>query len=218
MSKPLIWLLIGLGFFLFFIGLFFSESIAVIGILLIAGGLLIGIGPGGVLKKEQVLDTWAILIEKAQGHSEEIFQNTEGFIQDSKAPSLKIEKRSMAAGVVGSVLGKTRDFLEIKDHDNFRLRPYQIFINSKDYGDNLDVSWHLTYRPTFLEAICSLIPYVNIIPKMLSDLDLFDEQDLRAYTTNIHHCLLKAVTKLMIEANQDPSKIDRKSRGFLGIS
>jgi hypothetical protein len=50
------------------------------------------------------------------------------------------------------------------------------------------------------------------------DLDLFDEQDLRAYVTNAHHCLLEAVNKLMLDLNQDPSKIDRKSRGFLGIS
>jgi len=41
---------------------------------------------------------------------------------------------------------------------------------------------------------------------------------LRAYTTNAHHCLIKAVEKLMTNLNQDTSKIDRKSRGFLGIS
>jgi hypothetical protein len=52
----------------------------------------------------------------------------------------------------------------------------------------------------------------------LSDLDLFDQQDLRTYSTNAHHCLLKAVDKLMLDLNQDPSKIERKSRGFLGIS
>jgi len=50
------------------------------------------------------------------------------------------------------------------------------------------------------------------------NLDFFDEQDLRAYVTNAHKCLQKAVDKLMLEFNQDPSKIDRKSRGFLGIS
>jgi hypothetical protein len=76
----------------------------------------------------------------------------------------------------------------------------------------------MTYRPTFWQIILSLFPYVNVIPKVLSNLDLFDQQDLRAYGTNAHHCLLKAVEKLMINLHQDPSKIDRKSRGFLGIS
>jgi len=41
---------------------------------------------------------------------------------------------------------------------------------------------------------------------------------LRAYVTNAHHCLLEAVEKLMVDLNQDPAKIERKSRGFLGIS
>lgn len=104
------------------------------------------------------------------------------------------------------------------DLESFRLKPYQIFINARDYGDNLDVSWFLTYRPLLWQAALSLLPFVNMIPKTLSDLDLFDQQDLRAYTTNAHHCLLKAVEKLMGGLNQDPSKMDRKSRGFLGIS
>ena len=124
----------------------------------------------------------------------------------------------MAPDVVGGVVGKTRNFLAITDQENYRMRPYQIFINARDYGDNLDVSWFLTYKPPLLQAICALLPFVNLIPRMLSDLDLFDQQDLRVYTTNIHHCLLQAVTKLMLSASQDTSKIDRKSRGFLGIT
>ena len=35
--------------------------------------------------------------------------------------------------------------------------------------------------------------------------------------TNAHHCLLVAVDEVMVSLNQDPSKLDRKSRGFLGI-
>jgi len=218
MSKPLIWFLIGLGFFLFFIGALFSETLLILGLVSIGAGLFIGLGPQGILKKEQVLDTWAILIEQAQGRTEGVIRDTASFIQESRAPGLEMERQDLAPGMIKGVMGKTREFLVITERNNSRLKPYQIFINSRDYGDNLDVSWHLTYRPSLLEAICSLIPYINVIPVMLRDLDLFDQQDLRAYATNVHHCLLKAVTKLMIEANQDPSKIDRKSRGFLGIS
>ena len=96
--------------------------------------------------------------------------------------------------------------------------PYQIYVNARDYGNNLDVSWYLTFRPTWWQAFLSLIPFVSMIPKTLSDLDLFDQQDLTAFATNAHHCLLKTVEKLMASLNQDSSKIDRKSRGFLGIS
>jgi hypothetical protein len=217
MSKPVLWLLIGIGFFLLIIGIF-NHSLFIFGLILIGIGLLIGVGPDGILRKDQVLDTWAILIEKAQGNAEEIFRDTEGFIHESNAPCIHMERKSMSPDVVGGVVGKTRNFLTITDQENFRLRPYQIYINSRDYGDNLDVSWFLTYKPPFLQALCALLPFVNLVPKMLSDLDLFDQQDLRVYTTNMHHCLLQAVTKLMLGANQDSSKIDRKSRGFLGVT
>jgi hypothetical protein len=219
MTKGAIWFLIGFGFFLFIVGALFGKGLIwFIGLLMIAGGFYWGLGPGGVLRKDQVLDTWATLIEKAQGRSEGIFQDTRFFIEESKAPSLKIDKQTMAPGIVSGLMGKKRDFLVVTDHENFRLKPYQIFLNARDYGDNLDISWFLTYRPTLWQAVLSLFPYVNIIPRTLSDLDLFDQQDLRVYTTNAHHCLLKAVEKLMADLHQDISKIDRKSRGFLGIS
>jgi len=53
---------------------------------------------------------------------------------------------------------------------------------------------------------------------MSFNLDLFQQQDLNAYATVVHHCLLKAIEKMMSNLGQDPSKIDRKSKGFLGIS
>ncbi len=188
------------------------------GLLMIGAGLYLGLGPQGILRKEQVLDTWAMLIEKGQGKAGEIFQDTEFFIKESKAPSINMERKQIAPGMVRGLLGTTREFLIVTDRGSFRLKPYQIFINARDYGDNLDVSWYLTYRPTLLQAITSLIPFVSVIPKTLSDLDLFDQQDLRAYTTIAHHCLLKSVDKIMAELHQDASKSDRRSRGFLGIS
>jgi hypothetical protein len=219
MSKGMIWSLFGIGFFIFLIGIVFGKAIIwFIGLAFIVAGLYLGLEPHGILRKDQVLENWAILIEKAQGKADDIFQNTEVFIKETKAPSLEMEKQAVAPGMVSGLTGKTREFLVITDWQSFRLRPYKIFINARDYGDNLDVSWYLTFKPTLLQAIFSLLPFVNVIPKKLSDLDLFDQQDLRAYTTNAHHCLLKAVDKLMLDSNQDPTKIDRKSRGFLGIS
>lgn len=219
MSKGAIWVLVGIGLFIWILGIIFGKgAIWVIGLLLIAGGLFLGLKPGGILRREQVLDTWATLIENGQGKAEEIFQDTDLFIKETKAPSLKMERRSLSPGIMRGIFGAKRDFLVITDQENFRLKPYQIFINARDYGISLDVSWFLTYRPRIWQAILSLFPYVGVIPRTLSDLDLFDQQDLRAYTTNVHHCLLKSVEKLLIAFHQDPSKMDRKSRGFLGIS
>jgi len=50
------------------------------------------------------------------------------------------------------------------------------------------------------------------------DMDLFDIEELSAFVTVSHHSLLDAVEELMTGINQDFSKVERKSRGFLNIS
>jgi len=101
---------------------------------------------------------------------------------------------------------------------HFRLKPYQLLLNARDYGNNLNVAWYLTYRLSLIRALLTIIPFVSFIPKTITDLDVFDLQDLTAYNTVCHHSVLSAVEKLMLSLNQDTSKIERKSRGFLGIS
>jgi len=190
-----------------------------------------------VVRKEEVIDDWGILIENGQGKAEQIFSETENFIKQSQAPNLKLEMKKLAPGIIRGFFGTKRDFFVVTEKGNPRLRPYQMLIGARDYGNNLDVSWYLTYRPSFwlkLVAFLLFIPGLNflVFPFALMgilggmakerrgglDLDLFDQQDLKAYVTNAHHCLLKSVEKLMTGLGQDPSKIERKSRGFLGIS
>ena len=190
-----------------------------------------------IVRKEEVIDSWGILIEGAQGRAEEIFEKTQAFLERTKVPDVRLERKKVAPGIIRGILGTRRDFLILRQQGNPRLRPYQMFINARDYGRNLDISWYLLETPSLGERIISyllIVPFFNlfVLPFALArgfgslirerrgtlDLDLFDEQDLRAYVTNAHHCLLEAVEKLMIDLNQDPSKIERKSRGFLGIS
>jgi hypothetical protein len=219
MPKPIIWALIGFGLILFLAGAIAGQVfILFLGLLAIGGGLFLGLGPDGTLTKEQVIDSWAMLIEKAQGKAEEIFGNTDLYIRESKAPSLEINRQQVNPGMIRGLLGAARDFLIVTDKDSLRMQPYKLFLNARDYGDNLDVSWYLTFKPTMLQAALSLIPLVNISPRTVSDIDLFDQQDLRAYSTVVHHSVLRSVEKLMADLSQDPSKIERRSRGFLGIS
>ncbi len=64
-----------------------------------------------IANKDQVIESWGILIEKAQGKAEEVFQSTEDFIKESKAPSLRTKREKMSPSIVGSILGSKRDFL-----------------------------------------------------------------------------------------------------------
>jgi len=190
-----------------------------------------------IVRKEEVIESWSILIGGGQGRAENVFNDTDNFITQTKAPNVKKERKKLAPGLFRGLFGAKRDFLVVAETSNPRLKPYQMLIGSRDYGNNLDVSWYLTYRLTFWERVLSLllmIPALNFVllpfamvkgatrmakeGKAGMDLDLFDEQDLRAYATNAHHCLIEAVEKLMVDLHQDPSRIDRKSRGFLGIS
>lgn len=143
----------------------------------------------------------------------------------------------MSPGVIRGLFGTKRDFLVVTETRSRRLKPYQMYINARDYGTNLAVDWYLMYRSGWLVqvlAVLSAIPFVGLLVLPFTamaamgqrarerrgglDLDLFYTQDLRTYVTNAHHCLLDSVDKLMVSLNQDPSKLERKSRGFLGIS
>jgi len=165
-----------------------------------------------------VLDSWGILVDNGNGKANEVVWDTEDFILKSNAPAIDIKKKVMTPGVIRGMLGAKREFLVVTVKENLRLSPFQIFINARDYGNNLDVSWYLTYRPSLFQAILTLLPFIRSTPLSLSEFDIFDQQDLIAYTTNCHHSLLKAVEKQILALNQDPTKIERKTRGFLGIS
>ncbi len=218
MSKPVIVALVVVGFFFVLVGVAYRSFLLFIGPIMICVGLYFGVGPGGILRKEQVIDTWAALISGAQGRCEEIFQGTETSIRETKAPSLTMDKKSIAPGIIRGILGTERTFLIVTDEARNKLKPFKVFLNARDYGNNLDVSWYLTYRPSLWQALVSLIPFVRAVSARLHELDLFDQQDLRAYVTVAHHSLLSAVDTLMLSLSQDPSKIDRRSKGFLGIS
>lgn len=188
-----------------------------LGVLMVVSALFLGLMPDGVLRREQVLDSWSVLIEKGSGKAEEVFRDVGAFLRESKAPKVSFARRRIAPGFLKWMAGVERDFLEVKE-ESFGLSPYKIFIGARDYGESLDVSWYLTYKPSIIDALLYLITLGRFGMKNPNELDLFELQDLTAYATCVHHCLLKSVEKILLSLNQDPAKIGRKSRGFLGVS
>ena len=171
---------------------------------------------GVTLKDEKIIDRWSMIVESGQGQAEKIYQDTENNIKESKAPGIKIERTKVRPGWLKGLLGKEREYMMVT---NEALRDYRMFIGARDFGDNLDISWFITCEPGFFKKRLSNILTSGASDKALSlNLDIFQQQDLNAYGTVVHHCLLKAIEKLMISLGQDSSKIDRKSKGFLGIS
>ena len=169
-----------------------------------------------VLRDEKILDSWSVLIENAQDKTEEIYKEVPELIQESEAPGVKTETVRVGTGLGSYLFGRDREYIMVT---NEGLRDYKMYIGARDYGKNLDVSWYLTCEPGLFKSTLS-----NLLTKGASDkalsfmLNVFGQQDLIAYTTLVHHCLLKSVESIMQAKDQDPSKIERKSRGFLGIS
>jgi hypothetical protein len=226
-------LLILLGFFFFvvlgfislipFIGAVIPGFIPLLGLIMIVVGVILGFRPGGILRKERAIEEWSVLIDEAcmaNGHdkADALYKDITTFLQASEAPNLRVETQDLAPSLTRSLFGDQRRFLVLTDVTNRRIQPYQIYISARPYGINLACDWYMTYKPSWFMALLSVLPYVNFIPQTISDIDLFDQQDLRAYATNAHHCMLKAVTELMEYLNQDPSKLDRASKGFFGLT
>ena len=188
----------------------------------------------GILAKDQVLERWGTLISGAQNMGDGMMDSIEHLIEQTKVPDAKVQRRAMAPGLIRGVLGGKRPFLVISNSSNPNLKPLKMYLNARDYGINLQVSWFVVHQPSFIQKIIGFLLCVPVLGVLLLPayslsrigtakqagilgLDLFDEQDLRAYITNAHHCMLEAVDNLGKEQNIDTSDICRRSDGFLGI-
>ena len=168
------------------------------------------------LKDEKIIDSWSVLIEDAKGRKNEIYEKTKKYIEKVQVPEITVEEVNVRPGWLKGFLGKEREYLRVTMKG---IKDYKMYVGARDFGNDLDVQWYLTCEPSYFRARLSKALTGGATDKaFLQILDIFDQQDLRAYATVVHHALLKAVCDLMSELNQDSSKIDRKSRGFLGIS
>jgi hypothetical protein len=217
--------LVGFGVLLMIGSNFFGGVfVLLLGLAMIGGGLFSGFRPGGILRKERAIDNWSALIDEAcieNGDSQtpdKFYKDISTFLNATDAPHLKVERKHLSPSIMRGLTGDTREFIVLTDTTNYRMRPYQMYMSARPYGINLATEWYLTYKPSPLMAILSLIPFVSLIPQNLADIDLFDQQDLRAYAANAHHCMLRTVEELMAKLHQDPSKLDRKSSGFLNVA
>jgi hypothetical protein len=171
-----------------------------------------------VLHDRKILDRWAVFIEGAQGKAGEIYEETEKFLKDYNIPGLKLEMvkgiPKKGSGLFFTFYGKERDLLRVTCD---ALKEYTVYIGARDFGNGLDVSWFLTVEPKFLKSLVSSAIAKDYRALSL-EIDPFEQQDLGAFATCVHRSLLKAVDNLMRSMGQDPSTIDRKSKGFLGVS
>ena len=145
----LVFLIVGfLGILIARNGFFWFLFLLAVGIILLLIWLFRRFGLR-IIGKEDVVDQWDVLIGGGQGRAENIFDDTQKLITVTKAPDIKMEKQDVAPGVMRGFMGGKRSFLVISNTTNYHLKLYRMYINARDYGNNLQVSWYLVYQPCF---------------------------------------------------------------------
>ena len=179
-----------------------------------------------VLKEDKILEKWSQLVPSAQGRGNQIIEETAKAVQTANAPGVKAEMARVYPKMAPNFLDKSfSNFVEKQGRDylmisNNNIRSMRLLINAQDYGNNLYISWYLICEPNTLSKVFGTLsskpgdsgkwtPFIT---------DIFMEEELTAYATLTHHCVLSAVEALMLNLGQDFSKVDRKTKGFMGIS
>jgi hypothetical protein len=114
-----------------------------------------------------------------------------------------------------SYFGQKREFLMFY---NLMHQDYKMYISARNIGTHLDVSWFATIEPRLLKR--TLSKYMMGDPQALSQqVDMFDQQDLRACFTVAHHSLQQAIDILLEELKQQPLGMrgSPQSKGFLSV-
>ena len=160
------------------------------------------------LRRRQVIDRWDTLVPDGNGQVDQIFGAVHNGVREVRPPHVSLDLVQLSPGVWRGIQGETRPFIVAQNETNGRIESYQMFINVRDYGNTLQTSWYLAYLPTIWQRMRGQLGL---------GLDLFDEQDLRAYVTVVHRALVEAVVDLVHELGKD-IEVTRSSKGFLGVS
>lgn len=168
------------------------------------------------LKDEKLLDSWGVVIDNAAGNQDQLLARITANLQHGELPGVGWKMVEASPSMFKQLLGKKRQYLMVTSQ---ALTDYRMYVGARDYGRHLDVSWFLTVEPGFFKKAFSGMMTQGANPMALSFmLDLFDQQDLRAYVTAVHRCCVRqAVESLIDELGQDRTRFDWKSKGFLAV-
>jgi hypothetical protein len=153
-----------------------------------------------VLQRSNVAASWSCILENAQGNAARIYRSTAAAILAAHIPDVYLER-----AIVKPTHWRSKQEREYLLVTNERLKEYQIFIGSHDYGNNLAIYWQLVVSPPDLFAALS------------GDFHLFQQQEVTAYVTVIHRCLRQAIAELLLSMGQETFQLEATSTGFLGV-
>ena len=164
------------------------------------------------LKEESILNEWAMILDNAAGNSQTLLERIQNKLRESDIPGdcSWVVEEVKSSGLFSKV---KRDFLIVSLE---QFKDYHMYIGIRDYGAHLDCCRFLTVEPNFMKkwAASKLTGYADALsaPK-----NILVHQDLRAWTTVVHHAVVDSVEALMTKLGKDTKHIQRGSKGFLEI-
>lgn len=181
--------------------------------------------------QERIMDKWSTLIDGANGDGGKVIIGAMREIERVDAPNIHVTRKEVMPG--NGFIRKPREFL-VAEHRLFDT--YDMYIGARDYGKQLFVSWYLVAEPVSFWRLFKRNPVGAVLKfpflliaivfsksqgesgEFFSMMNLFDNEELTAYVTTVHHALLESVKEVMENRKIDFTKVDSKTSGFLNIS
>jgi hypothetical protein len=154
-----------------------------------------------------------MLVDGAAQRANEVLDDIQARLTAARIPGNC--EWSIEEVVSGGLLSRTkREFLIVR-LDQFS--DYRNYVGVRPYGTHLDCCRFLTVEPGFFkrqlsQALTGGEDRVFSVPK-----NLLVEQDLHAWVTIVHHCVLDGVKALYTKLGHDPAGIRRETKGFLQV-
>jgi len=165
------------------------------------------------LRKDQILERWDVLIENGRGAAESIYNSIVAALTSAEPPGVSWQRQEIRAG--GVLTGKVYDGLVVT---NPRLEGCKIYIFAYDYGADLHTAWFLTMQLGWMKSVLAMSFLKLTDPRaVIFYLDIPQELELSAYVSTVHDATKKAVGALMGKLEQDFSRVNTKSKGFLEV-
>lgn len=167
------------------------------------------------LNDEKILDQWGVVLEGGAGKAAAMVQTVYTTLKASELPGVNCGTVEAQPSMLKGFFGNKRSYLMVTSD---AVKDYRMYVGARDYGKHLDVSWFLTVEPGFFKSAFSALLASGNYQALSFNLDVFKNQDLRAYVTSVHRfCVRKAVEQVAAELGQDTAGFDWKSRGFLQV-
>jgi len=164
------------------------------------------------MKEEAILNEWAMVLDHASGNVQVLLDDIQRRLLESKIPGgctwdmRKVKSRGLFSKV-------KREFLLVRLRE---FNDYRVYIGIRDYGIHLDCCRFLTLEPGFFKKWFARKLFES--EKALSQPNnILIAQDLRAWTTVVHHAVVDSVEGLMNKLGKNPNLLQRGSKGFLEI-